>query len=64
MEQIPGVELTPVQMPEFRWLISERGVFVDFRQFARVHQPWLGQFSCSLKAVTLGPMFARGANTP
>ena len=62
--QIRPGELTSVYFPAFGGLISERGVFGDFWQFARVHQRWLGQFSCCLKAATTGPVFARGANTP
>jgi len=50
MGQIDHPELTGVDFARFRWLISERGLRRDFRLFARVHQRWLGQFSCFFQA--------------
>lgn len=64
MGQIGHPELTGVHFDQFRWLISERALFRDFRLFARHHQRWLGQFSCFYQAPILALMFARGANSP
>ena len=62
MGQICRAELTGVHFREFQRVSSERAVFAHFFLFARVHQRWLGQFSCFVKAATLGPVFARDAN--